>query len=111
VVIDVAEAPPTDEQTYRELAPELIRFATALVGQSDAADVMASAFAKALAGRSWPTVLNRRAYLYRAVHNEARSHAKRAGRRREREARAPAERSSELPACARRSAPRCCDWA
>jgi hypothetical protein len=31
VVIDVAEAPPTDEQTYRELAPKLIRFATALV--------------------------------------------------------------------------------
>ena len=72
MVIDVAAGPQTDEQTYRELAAELIRFATALVGPSDAADVMASAFAKAIASRTWTGVLNRRAYLYRAVHNEAR---------------------------------------
>jgi RNA polymerase sigma-70 factor (ECF subfamily) len=97
VVIEVAAAPPTDEQTYRDLAPELIRFATALVGPSDAADVMASAFAKALTGRSWPAVLNRRAYLYRAVHNEARSHGKRSARRRDREAGMPTERTWELP--------------
>jgi DNA-directed RNA polymerase specialized sigma24 family protein len=65
-MIDVADQ-PTDERLYRDLAPELIRFATALVGRAEAADVMASAFAKAMASRTWPAVVNRRAYLYRAV--------------------------------------------
>jgi RNA polymerase sigma factor (sigma-70 family) len=97
LVIDVAAGPQTDEQTYRELAPELIRFATALVGPSDAGDVMASAFAKALASRTWAGVLNRRAYLYRAVHNEARSHATRSRRRSDRETRFAVERTWELP--------------
>ncbi|CAN5804828.1 hypothetical protein BH24ACT5_BH24ACT5_19210 [soil metagenome] len=70
-MIEVAD-PPTDERLYRELGGELMRLATALVGRSDAADVMATAFANAIAARSWPTVENKRAYLYRAVHNEAR---------------------------------------
>lgn len=91
-MIDVADV-STDERLYRDLAPQLIRFATALVGRADAADVMANAFAKALSSRSWPTVANHRAYLYRSVHNEARSHIKRNARRAEREQRtAPAER-------------------
>lgn len=42
-------------------------------------------------------MLNRRAYLYRAVHNEARSHAKRSTRRSEREARSAADQEWELP--------------
>lgn len=83
-MIDVADR-PTDERLYRDLGPQLIRFATALVGRSDAQDVMANAFTKAMAARSWPSVENQRAYLYRAVHNEARSHLKRTARRSERE--------------------------
>ena len=95
-MIDVAD-PPTDERLYRDLAPELTRFATALVGRAEAADVMSNAFAKAMASRSWPTVVNRRAYLYRAVHNEARTQAKRSMRRAERERRAANEDRWELP--------------
>jgi RNA polymerase sigma factor (sigma-70 family) len=95
-MIDVADQ-PTDERLYRDLAPELIRFATALVGRAEAADVMASAFAKAMASRTWPAVVNRRAYLYRAVHNEARTHAKRSMRRTERERRVAEEDRWELP--------------
>ena len=97
VVIEIADAPPTDEQTYRQLAPELIRFATALVGPSDAADVMANAFTKALASRHWSNVLNRRAYLYRAVHNEAHSHTRRRIRHRLRETSSSAQQTWELP--------------
>lgn len=98
MVIEVAHTvAATDEQCYRDLAPELIRFATALVGPGDAADVMASAFAKALASPAWPGVLNRRAYLYRAVHNEVRSHTKRSARRRDRETLATSPATWELP--------------
>lgn len=93
-----ADEPTSDAQLYRDLAPELIRFATALVGPSDAADVMANAFAKAIGARSWAAVENRRAYLYRVVLNEARSHARRSARRIEREARSGGVREDwELP--------------
>ena len=95
-MIDVAD-PRSDERLFRELTPELIRFATALVGRGDAADVMASAFTKAIASGSWPSAMNRRAYLYRSVHNEARTHTKRSIRRREREHRAASDERWELP--------------
>lgn len=86
-----------DARIYRQLAPELLRFATALVGPGDAADVVAASFAKALAARSWPAVENHRAYLYRVVHNEARGHVRRQGRRADRERRAAGRDSWELP--------------
>ncbi len=63
------------------MAPELIRFATALVGPVDAADVLSSAVVKALSTPGWPAVTNRPAYLYRAVFNEAQTWLRRAGRR------------------------------
>lgn len=88
--------PPTDERLYRELGGELMRLATALVGRSDAADVMSNAFANAIATRSWSAVENKRAYLYRAVHNEARSHLKRRARRSEREPLAARDERWEL---------------
>ena len=91
------DEPTTDEQLYRDLAPELIRFATALVGPNDAADVMSTAFAKALGTRSWATVVNHRAYLYRAVHNAARSHTRRSVRRTERERRTAPRDEWSLP--------------
>jgi DNA-directed RNA polymerase specialized sigma24 family protein len=62
-----------DEAVYERLAPELIRFATGLVGRDDAPDVMATAFVKAMSSPSWHAVRERRAYLYRAVLNEART--------------------------------------
>ena len=63
----------TDAEVYEKYADELIRFATGLVGPSDAPDVLSSAVLSALSSASWPTVRNRRAYLYRSVLNAARS--------------------------------------
>ena len=77
-----------DAELYQSLAPELIRFATALVGRVDAPDVLSGAVVKALATPGWPAVANRRAYLYRAVFNEAQTWLHRAGRRPILEARA-----------------------
>lgn len=89
-----------DARLYRRVAPELIRFATALVGPVDAPDVMSSAVVKALATTGWPAVANRRAYLYRAVFNEAQTWLRRAGRRPILEARAGRATADrwELPA-------------
>ena len=100
--MDTHEAAPVadDAETYRQLAPELMRFATALVGRSDAHDVFSGAVVKALATPAWPTVANRRAYLYRAVFNEAQRWLRRSGERPRREARAAAAGPDrwELPA-------------
>jgi RNA polymerase sigma-70 factor (ECF subfamily) len=79
---------PEDADIYAELAPELIRFSSALVGPGDAADVLSSAFVRVLASPRWSSVSNRKAYLYRAVFNEAQSWNRRSRQRREREARA-----------------------
>jgi hypothetical protein len=46
---DVAELGSDIAELYQRLAPELIRFATALVGPVDAADVLSAAVVKALA--------------------------------------------------------------
>lgn len=70
-----------DAALYQRVSPELIRFATALVGRADAPDVLSAAVVKALATPGWPAVANRRAYLYRAVFNEAQTWLRRAGQR------------------------------
>ena len=88
----------TDADVYRRLAPELTRFATALVGRVDAPDVLSSAVVKALAAPGWGAVANRRAYLYRAVVNEAQTWLRRAGERPRREARAAGPDRWDLPA-------------
>jgi DNA-directed RNA polymerase specialized sigma24 family protein len=62
----------SDAETYEKFAGELVRFATGLVGPSDAADVAADAFVRVLGSRSWPDVGEQRAYLYRALLNEVR---------------------------------------
>lgn len=79
-----------DDELYREVAPELIRFATALVGRSDGPDVLSGAVVKALATPGWSRVRDRKAYLYRSVFNEAQTWLRRAGRRPLLEARAHA---------------------
>lgn len=63
-----------NEQVYRSYAEELTRYATALVGPADAADVVTDACLKAFDSRSWPQVSNRRAYLYRTVLSVANDH-------------------------------------
>lgn len=93
---DVTE-PPTDAELYAALAPELIRFATALVGPREAADVLSAAVVKALASGGWARVANRRAYLYRAVFTTARTHGWRHHRRLELEARTGRGAHWDLP--------------
>jgi RNA polymerase sigma factor (sigma-70 family) len=63
-----------NEEIYRSCAEELTRYATGLVGPFDAADVVTDACLKAFAAKSWPDVLNRRAYLYRTVFSVAKDH-------------------------------------
>lgn len=70
-----------DEELYSKHAEELVRFATTLVGPSVAEDVVANAVVRSMTSPAWPTVTEPRAYLFRAVFNEARS-IKRSDRRR-----------------------------
>ena len=85
------------EEVYRKNVHDLMRFATSLVGPSDAGDVVSGAVMKTMWSQSWETVRDHRAYLYRAVLNEARMLARSASRRRSREMRvAPSVISPEL---------------
>lgn len=80
----------SDAELYRRHAPELVRFAAMLVGD-DAEDVVASAFARCMSADGWSAVGNHRAYLFRAVTNEARTLQRSAVRRRTREQRVPVD--------------------
>jgi RNA polymerase sigma factor (sigma-70 family) len=73
---------------YRAHAHELVRFATGLVGPSDAADVVADAVLRVWRSGRLAHVDEPRSYLFRAVVNEARMHHRGTLRRRAREARA-----------------------
>lgn len=64
---------PSDEELYGKHAPELVRFAATLVGPALGEDLTAQAFVRCLQSPGWAQVSNRRAYLYRAVVNEAHS--------------------------------------
>ena len=75
------------EAIYRQHVHDLTRFATSLVGPSDAADVVSQAVIRAMWSKPWEGVRDPRAYLYRAVLNEARMLARSSSRRRLREAR------------------------
>jgi hypothetical protein len=61
-----------DEEIYEKHADELIRFATGLVGATDAADVVSSAVLSCITSRPWPAVSNSRAYLFQGVLTAAR---------------------------------------
>lgn len=74
-----------NETVYREYSSELTRYATGLVGPTDAPDVVTDACLKAFEARTWPDVVDRRAYLYRTVLNVANDHHRRTLARRLRE--------------------------
>jgi len=82
---------PTD--VYRRHADELVRYATALVGPTDAPDVVTDAVMAAFASPGWPSVENQRAYLYRAVLNRSLSMRRSDARRVAREERVAASDS------------------
>lgn len=64
---------------------ELTRFAASLVGPSDAQDVVSDALVRSMWSDGWEGVDNQRAYLYRAVADQARMNHRSASRRRQRE--------------------------
>ncbi len=90
---------PTDEQVYRTHADELVRFAMGLVGRSDAQDVVSEAVLRSWQSAGWSDVENKRAYLYRAVLNQARNRHRDRQRRWARELRAAHRSSTALPDC------------
>lgn len=86
-----------NESIYRKHSGELVRFATGLVGPSDAQDVVTDACLRAFQSRHWAGVANRRAYLYRSVLNQARTHHRSTVRRRIREQAGTAPLSQNPP--------------
>lgn len=87
----------TDSEVYAEHAAELSRFATSLVGPSDAADVVSEAVIRVMISPVWSRAENRRALLYRAVLFEARNYQRSVSRRRRREASHGAITAAEPP--------------
>jgi RNA polymerase sigma factor (sigma-70 family) len=90
-----------DEQIYEKYSEELIRFATFLVGPSDAPDVLSEAMLKVLASNAWANATHHRAYLHRAVLNEARMAHRHQSRRRSYEERAACREEMVDPATPR----------
>ena len=87
----------TDEDVYRKYAEDLIRFAQGLVGRVEASDVVSSAVVRAIGTPRWRDVSNHRAYLYRAVLNEAKKTHRDRQRRWNKELRAGYEPDREIP--------------
>ena len=87
--MDVIEPTGTDrdvvadgvERVWRDLGPHALRLAAALVGPHDAHDVTVSAFLRVTASDEWEQVVDRRAYLFRAVRNGAQNRYRTQGRR------------------------------
>jgi RNA polymerase sigma-70 factor (ECF subfamily) len=86
-----------DAVLYTAVRGELIAFATGLVGRCDAEDVVSAAVLSSIRSPSWPQVENRRAYLYRAVVNEAQAVARRDAQRRRRDQHAAGTERWDLP--------------
>jgi RNA polymerase sigma factor (sigma-70 family) len=88
----------TDEELYAASADELTRFATGLVGPSDAADVVTDAVLGAMTSRNWARVQNKRAFLFRSVLLTSRSWHRSERRRRARDVRLVGAAVAEAPA-------------
>ena len=61
-------------EVFDRYGVELTRFATSLVGPSDARDTVSDAMLRAMWSERWKRVTNQRAYLYRAVASQAKMH-------------------------------------
>jgi RNA polymerase sigma factor (sigma-70 family) len=77
----------SDEEIYEKHADELVRFATGLVGATDASDVVSSAVLTCMSSKKWQEVTNCRAYLFRGVLVAAHQLHRSSSRRRLREQR------------------------
>ena len=67
----------SDETIYTKHKDDLIRYATVLVGSGEAEDVLSMVVLKTLERRSLADLDDARAYLFRAISNEAKSGARR----------------------------------
>jgi len=83
-------------EVYAEHASVLVRFATVLVGRDDAQDVVSAAVLRAL-DVDWELVTNRRAYMFKAVANEAKNLHRSESRRRQRESSVLADAVAHVP--------------
>ena len=70
-MIEITATSSAIEELWRIHASELIRFATVLVGPSDASDIVADSFLAAAPVAAGAAVANKRAYLFLAVSNQA----------------------------------------
>lgn len=103
-----------DVDLYEKHGDELIRFAAVIVGPADAEDVLAEAVLRACSSPAWLEVIDRRAYLFRAVLNQARQQRRSDRRRKLREEQVAADAlvpetsgaRSEVLAAMRRLTPR-----
>lgn len=87
------------QEAYEKWSPELVRFATVLVGPVDAADVVADAFVALLADDAgWVRAERPRAYLFGVVANRARMHQRSLFRRRRRDETAARREMHLVPA-------------
>lgn len=78
----------TRGEVFERYGVELTRFATSLVGPSDAQDVVSDALLASMWSGGWDKVENQRAYLYRAIASRARMNHRSASRRHQREVKA-----------------------
>lgn len=69
--IDDTTATSSADELWRSHADELLRFATVLVGPTDAHDIVVEAFLRSAESMAPGVVTNQRAYLFRAVVNHA----------------------------------------
>lgn len=67
----------SDSDIYMKLKDDLVRYAAALVGPDDAQDVVSAVVVRLLKRRSLTELADPRAYLFKAVLNQARSVAAR----------------------------------
>ena len=67
--IDDTTATSSADELWRSHADELLRFATVLVGPTDAHDIVVEAVLKSTESMDTTGVTNQRAYLFRAVAN------------------------------------------
>ena len=75
---------------FERYGVELTRFATSVVGPTDAQDIVSEALLRTLWSPGWDEVANQRAYLYRAVMSQVRMMHRSDERRRHREREAEA---------------------
>lgn len=72
---------PRFAEAYEKYCDELVVYATALTGATEAEDVVSEAMVRVLRSVDWDRVSSQRSYLFRCVFNEAASRGRRGGLR------------------------------